>query len=391
MKKLKNKVFFTIFGILITFTFAILLVSNIQDYSREKTRVEQTLNNTFRIPIKPNNANNDNMRFFDSTAYTVILEKGSVKTIINHSRDKETNSDLNDEINKILTEKDSSYIGNLYFNKYSYNYTNDKIIIVDNTRTNTTLLTTLRNSIIIFILAGVVSAFIASKLSSWMIKPVEETFQKQKDFIADASHELKTPLAVIMASADALEKNKEKKYITNIQNESERMNKLITSLLDLSKIENNNVFEMINLSKLTEKSILTLESLMYESNIKLEYDIKDNIEFNCNSDDIKQLLSILLDNAIKHSSKNGKIIVNLSEEKNNILLDVKNKGEAIEEGEEEKIFERFYRADKSRNRNENRYGLGLAIAKSIVTKHNCEISAKSKDGFTTFKVVFKKK
>lgn len=105
---------------------------------------------------------------------------------------------------------------------------------------------------------------------------------------------------------------------------------------------------------------------------------------------IKQLIEILLDNAIKHAEKGSIINVNLLEESNNITILVKNKGEEIPKGEEEKIFERFYRIDKSRNRNDNRYGLGLAIAKNIVTNHNGKISAFSKDGITTFKILFKR-
>ena len=104
---------------------------------------------------------------------------------------------------------------------------------------------------------------------------------------------------------------------------------------------------------------------------------------------MKQLMAILLDNAIKHSSKDGEIVVLLKKEKSDIMLVVKNKGEGIPKGSEEKIFERFYRADESRNRDENRYGLGLAIAKSIVTNHGGKISAHSENGYTTFQVIFK--
>ena len=113
--------------------------------------------------------------------------------------------------------------------------------------------------------------------------------------------------------------------------------------------------------------------------------------FNCNEDRIKELLSILMDNAIKHSLPNSQITVKLSKEKNNIYLSVKNKGKEIPVSEREKIFERFYRLDKSRNRDDNRYGIGLSIAKNIVINHNGTISVNCKDGYTTFIVNFKQK
>ena len=234
---------------------------------------------------------------------------------------------------------------------------------------------------------------ISNVITKWITKPVQESFEKQKQFIADASHELKTPLSVIIASSEALEENpKEKKWIKNIKNEADRMNNLIIRLLDLatSEREIKDELKLENLSKIIELSVLTFEGKAFEKNIKLNYDIKENINYKINSNDIKQLIEILLDNAIKHSDKNEVININLFETNNQIILNVSNKGEEIPNGSEEKIFERFYRVDKSRNRDENRYGLGLAIAKNIVTNHNGMISAKSKDGITTFKVIFKK-
>ena len=391
MNKLKNKIFLTIFVILNIFGLSILVIYNYQTYNNEEKRITSQLRNDFRIPRKQNNDNDNIMRFFDAKVYTIIIDDNSIYKVISHTKDGNSNSDITSIAEEILNSGENYYIGNLYFNKYSYRKTNSTITIIDNSDTNNKLIGSLKLSIILLIIIEIISYFISHKLSLWIIKPVTETFEKQKQFIADASHELKTPLAVIMASADTLEKDNNKKWIKNIQNESERMNKLIKNLLDLSKVENNNIKENTDLSKLIEKSILTLESLMYEKNIKLNYKIDENISFMCNSDEIKQLMSILLDNAIKHSDKNGNIIVNLHKEKNEILLEVKNKGDKIPEGEEEKIFERFYRIDKSRNRNENRYGLGLAIAKSIVEKHDGKISAESKNNYTTFKIVFKKK
>lgn len=144
------------------------------------------------------------------------------------------------------------------------------------------------------------------------------------------------------------------------------------------------------MSKTIELSSLSFEGMAYEKNIKLHYDIKENITFLYDENNIKQLVEILLDNAIKHFVKNSKINIKLDSDNKCITLIVQNKGEGIPKGEEERIFERFYRVDKSRNRSEGRYGLGLAIAKNIVLNHNDKISASSSEGITTFKVLFKR-
>ena len=137
------------------------------------------------------------------------------------------------------------------------------------------------------------------------------------------------------------------------------MNKLVNDLLILSKMENikNVNMQKFDLSKAVEMEIAVFESMIYEKEIKLETNIEEGIYFNGEKEDIKHVISIILDNAIKHTKSEGKIIINTQKEKNDIKIEVKNQGEPIPEDEQEKIFERFYRVDKSRNRNEKRYGL----------------------------------
>ena len=135
----------------------------------------------------------------------------------------------------------NTHVGNLYLNKYSYKYqVGSYLIIVDNTKNIKYLRKSLLYSLVIFIILQSVIILISKVLTKWIITPVEESFIKQKQFIQDASHELKTPLAVIMASSEALEKENKEKWIKSIQHESERMSKLIKSLLDLAKVENFN-------------------------------------------------------------------------------------------------------------------------------------------------------
>ena len=178
----------------------------------------------------------------------------------------------------------------------------------------------------------------------------------------------------------------ENKWITYIQNEVQSMNKLVNDLLVLARTENTNALnnQKFDLSKEIQMSVAVFESMIYEKQIKLETNIEEGINFNGEKEDIKHIISILLDNAIKHTEKEGKIIINTGKEKNDIKIEVKNQGNPIPENEREKIFERFYRVDKARSRSEKRYGLGLPIAKGLVEKYKGSIYCISKDGFTSF-------
>lgn len=245
-------------------------------------------------------------------------------------------------------------------------------------------------SSIISILSLIVIYIIAKRVSEFIVKPAEETLEKQKQFISDASHELKTPLAVIEANADVLEGEVgNNKWLNYIQNEIESMNKLINELLLLAKMENTDNlkdYKEFNLSKEIEIIISMFQSMAYEKNIILNSIIQENIIMHGNREDVEHILSTLIDNAIKHTEPTKKIEIELKKEKNEILLQVANEGKPIPENEREKVFERFYRIDKSRNRNEKRYGLGLAIAKSTVEKYKGNIVVDYKKGLTIFKV-----
>ena len=395
MNKLRKKIFITVFGILTIALFSFLLAFNIQNYSEQKDNVRRNLNFNSMQSKNPLSIFNRNIRFMDSNIITVRLDSDdSILEIYDYSSEQVNVNEVKQLVKDILNikDKEKEHIGLLYFDKYSYSYQKgESLVIYDNNNVRTNLVTVFKNSLVFFFILEVIFIVIAKLISNWISKPVEESFYKQKEFIADASHELKTPLAVITASAEALEKNpKEKKWLTNIKNESDRMNNLIIDLLDLAKTENGNI-EMCfgNLSKAVELSVLTFEGIAFEKNIKMDYHIEPDIVIKMNENAIKQVVEILLDNAIKHSKEKGKIEVNLTNN-NNIELTVSNQGEPIPKGEEEKIFERFYRIDKSRNRNENRYGLGLASAKNIVTLHKGTIKAYSKNGKTTFQISLKK-
>ena len=402
MKNLNKRIFFTIFSILTIFLITVLGIYNYQNYSFEESRVRNNLfmmDKNFHKPLGDNQERFDDTdrKFMDSVIYTINLdENNDITGIINHSTSSDETTKIKEKASEILKklDDDTEYVGNLYFNKYSYAFKDkSKLIIVDNSKTNERLQNILKITLILFLVFEVVIVIISKAISRLISRPVEDTFNKQKRFIEDASHELKTPIAVIMANAEMLEKDKkEEKWLKNIVNETERMNKLVKDLLDLAKLENGvnkDSYTISNISKEIEKTVLTFESIAFENNVNLDYKIEEDIKLNCNVDQIKQLVAILLDNAIKHSYKDKCVKVSLYKQKEGIVLNVTNKGDTISKDNLEKIFERFYRVDSSRNRNQNRYGLGLAIAKNIVENHNGKITVESSNNKTTFQVVFK--
>ncbi len=292
------------------------------------------------------------------------------------------------KIAKKNTEK--GIIGKYIYKVRKINPNTVRITFVENENTISHIKMIFIFSVIIAIASLLAIYKLAKKVSKMIVKPVEETFEKQKQFISDASHELKTPLAVIEANADVLENEIGKnKWIDYIQNETESMNKLINELLLLAKIENvDNLreYKQLNLSKEVEIILSMFESMAYEKQVIIKSKTNENITMNGNKEDIEHIVSTLTDNAIKHTEAQKEVVVELKKEKSEIILEVKNMGNPIPQEEREKIFERFYRIDKSRNRNEKRYGLGLAIAKSTIEKYNGKIEVFYKDNFTVFKV-----
>lgn len=218
------------------------------------------------------------------------------------------------------------------------------------------------------------------------IAPVREAFDKQKQFIADASHELKTPLAVINTNADVLLANSEEpiyaqsKWLHHIKSETERMKTLTNDLLYLTQMDDaqtHMIFVPFHLSEAVESVILTMEAVIFEREISFTYDIEPDQTTRGSSEQIKQVVMILLDNAIKYTNPGGSIHLELKKQHNHLLLKVTNTGEGITAEHVDRIFDRFYRADSSRSRKHGGYGLGLAIAKSIVEQHKGKIYVKS--------------
>lgn len=258
------------------------------------------------------------------------------------------------------------------------------------------------NLIITFIIVGVLSLsaffFISLYLANWALKPVERSWEQQRQFIADASHELKTPLTVILANTDILEAHKndtiqnQSKWLDYIKAEATRMSGLVNDLLFLAKADaskNNLVLSKINFSDTVWSCTLPFESVAYEQGKNLETNIASDIFIEGDEGKLKQLIMILLDNACKYTNDNGTITIKLKKANEKIYLEVINSGEPIPVEHLPKLFERFYRADESRARQKGGYGLGLSIAKNIMDMHSGKINVTSSiETGTVFTLIF---
>ena len=231
--------------------------------------------------------------------------------------------------------------------------------------------------------------FLSVLLARKIVRPLEESYKKQKQFISDAGHELKTPVAVVNANAEILSREiGENQWLDNILYENERMGMLVGQLLELARTESvTPQMENIDFSRLVQGEALPFESVAFEKGLQLVCNTENNIFIEGNSTQLKQLVSILIDNGIRHSTDGNAVYLRLIKERNSAQLSVINTGEEIPSEERQQIFERFYRVDTARNGDDKHYGLGLAIAKSITDSHKGTIDVLCYNSLVEFRVI----
>ncbi|THF75263.1 sensor histidine kinase [Cohnella fermenti] len=252
------------------------------------------------------------------------------------------------------------------------------------------ILTNLIYTFLAVALATLIVIYFTSRyFASRSIAPIKEAFEKQKQFIADASHELKTPLTIIGTNADVLLANGEEtiesqaKWLHYIKSETERMAKLTNDLLFLAQMDDSReqtLMAPFDLSKAIESILLTMEAVFFEKSIRLDYEIEPHLKAYGSAEQIKQVAMILLDNAVKYTKPDGAVTLSLKKQGSELALTVENTSDGIDPEHLTRIFDRFYRTDSSRARKQGGYGLGLAIAKSIVERHRGRIAARSVPG-----------
>lgn len=250
---------------------------------------------------------------------------------------------------------------------------------------------------LLLVVIGLLVVFVISEmLANWTIKPIAAAWEKQKQFVADASHELKTPLAVISANTEVILSNPDAsvmgqgKWLRYIQSETSRMSKLITELLSVARIDHNAITKppaLLRLSETVSNVCLQFEPMIYENGKTLKTVIQRGVILRADADNINQFLSILLDNAILHSVPNALITVTLSRDtQGKIRLAVSNTAKDIPQSQLVHLFDRFYRIDTEGSPNGS--GLGLSIAQSIVRQMGGTLTVTSENQLVTFVATF---
>lgn len=326
-------------------------------------------------------------------------ENGSIKTI-NDSGVTADESLIQDAVSQVISSgKDHGLLRSLELRYMKIAAeTETKIAFADCSHEFSSMRNLIFISVLVFM--GSLGAFwgVSLFLSRWALTPVEAAWKQQRQFIADASHELKTPLTVILANLGILSAHPQdtikdqKQWLENTQAEAGRMKKLLDNLLFLAKSDNAQpavTYCDFDLSNAIWSCILPFESLVYEQKVTLNEEITPDIHMNGDEQQLKQLTAIFLDNACKYVKENGTITVRLALKGEKILFEIQNTGDIILPEDLEHIFERFYRSDKSRVRKEGGYGLGLSIAQTIVKNHHGKIKVVSVEEIgTTFTVTF---
>ncbi len=257
------------------------------------------------------------------------------------------------------------------------------IVCLDCVRSLETFRSFLLSGVLLSIV-GIAAVFaLVLAFSGVISKPIAESYEKQHRFITDVSHELKTPLAIINANAEVLEaENGCSEWTDSIKNQVENLSDLTQNLILLSRMEEGPapVMKSLSLSELVTESITPFYTLAAAGNKTFVANIDSDINIRGNDAMLRRLVSILSDNAIKYSNDNGVISVCLKKTGKNAVLSFENPVDHIEPGDRKELFDRFVRADSSRNSQTGGYGIGLSIAKAIADSHNASISAFSSNG-----------
>ncbi|MDQ0359659.1 sensor histidine kinase [Breznakia pachnodae] len=400
-KKLRNKFLFINLGAILL----VLLISFVSiffiTYKNVENEVISQLNQTLSqnednrndrpIPIGENEEKDAQEELPPSISFWLEVDENMKITNKNNLHfDSIQTSTYKALVNEVSIDNETgffSYNGSYWAYKVETSNSGYRIAFTDISNNVSTLTGMLSAFAIVAVVSSILALLFSRYFANRAIEPMKETFQKQKQFVSDASHELKTPLTIINTNVDLVLSNEDqsvasqKQWLTNIKNEVNRTSTLTNNLLYLSKMDATEFkdSERINISSQIEQCTLSLEAIAYEKQLTFETDIKEELYVKGSPTMINQLIIILLDNAIKYSEENTKIEVILGNSSKHVNLQIINQSKTIPSEKLEHLFERFYRADDSRNSQSGGHGLGLAIASNIIDKHHGKITINSKD------------
>lgn len=338
-------------------------------------------------------------RFTMVPVFVVLLDEDGGPAQVTGGNNVEVSDQVVAQAVAAATEESGAISGlNLRYLQDTDREGNSRIAFADMGWETDSLWPLIRSSLLVGALALGGFFVISLMLSGLALKPAEEAWEQQRRFVADASHELKTPLTVILTNTGILLAHsgdtiaQQQKWVEYIGDEAQRMRALVEDLLFLAKSdagkETAPVTAPVDVSELTWSALLPFEPVAFEQGVEMESDIADQLTVQGNADQLRRLVAILLDNAVKYAGNGGRVKLVLSRpERGGVCLTVHNTGPAIPPEHLPHLFERFYRADDSRARTSGGYGLGLAIAKRIVDGHGGSIAVSSgEDAGTDFTV-----
>ncbi len=339
-------------------------------------------------PAKDNDVSQDNTRFLLASFYSVAFDtNGNAFSVDLGSGTLYTESQLIASSEKLLQSSDNHGTSEQFVYSISQEDGYTLVVLMDNTLASDSFTTLFRNILLLGTIMVLLLFFCVVALARWIIRPLEENDRMQRQFISDAGHELKTPVSVIHANTELLGREiGENKWLENIRSENNRMERLVRQLLTLVRTERETLqMEPVDLSRVTLGGALPFESIAFESGLRMEFHIEDGIVVWGNADYLGQLIAILTDNALSHSSKEGVISISLHKQnKSDAVLRISNPG-FIPEEQREQIFARFFKSDQTRS-DSSHYGLGLSIAKNIVREHGGTIDISCQNNTVTFSV-----
>lgn len=399
-------------GVVLTVVFVLLVASNARRYADQSQAAmrmalswREDENPRFEIGAPPPdyNPSDEGSRFTMVPVFVVTVEDGIV-TSINDGGQVEVSRETAELAAAEALESGADHgilrVLNLRFQLETRPDGTVRAAFADQSWESSSLRTLILNCLLVWALAMAAFFFVGLFLSSLALRPVETAWKQQRQFVADASHELKTPLTVILANTGIVLAHPsdtvavQSKWLEYTQEEARQMKGLVEDLLFLAKSDAaRQEFQtaQVDLSELVQGCLLPFEPVAFEAGVRLDAQVDPGLMLTGDEAQLRRLVRILLDNGVKYAGAEGAVSLTLTRQQDKLRLTVRNTGTPIPPEHLPHLFERFYRADAARNRAQGGYGLGLAIAKAIVEHHRGRITVSSSaESGTVFTVLLPK-